>query len=535
MHWADALAVKLAHRGSKHVIAAGITPSGVFHIGHLREVLTGEMVHRACLRADLDSEFVFVVDSADPLRKVYDFLDPAYEQWVGHQLADIPAPDAEGRPGDGSTSYSDHFLEPFLAALHQIGVRPRIIDNHASYAEGRFATAARRACDEVEEIRRILEQVSGREFDDDWFPYNPVGSDGSMNGVRVTGYQWPHVEWVDALGVAGVSDLRKGEGKLPWRVDWPARWSWIGVTCEPFGKDHGTAGGSYSTARPISELFGHEPPMPLTYEWISLKGVGAMSSSGGISIGPMDVLELVPGEVLRYFISRSKPSRHLDFDCGMSLFTLADEYERVASQVARGNDPGEELTKRQRVLRAEAEGSIRYSSIDIEEVASDESWKVPFRHLAMLAQIRAADEDVHAALARGGYIDEADSPPRRLVEGLARMRAWLASPHFPDEMRVSIAEAVEAGFETGFDFEVCALLDPLLAAMESCEWSGEGINSCIVSAASAAQIPLKDTYRLLYTMLLGRSSGPRLAPLLAELSKQQVLSLLSEASKAARG
>ena len=74
IHWADAVAQKLSRRGKKHIIAAGITPSGEFHIGHLREILTGEMIHRACIRLGLDSEFVFVVDSADPLRKVYSFF-----------------------------------------------------------------------------------------------------------------------------------------------------------------------------------------------------------------------------------------------------------------------------------------------------------------------------------------------------------------------------------------------------------------------------------------------------------------------------
>ena len=61
----------------------------------------------------------------------------------------------------------------------------------------------------------------------------------------------------------------------------------FGVTCEPFGKDHGAAGGSYATGKEISVLFGDNPPYPLVYEWISLKGQGAMSSSTGNTIGPL--------------------------------------------------------------------------------------------------------------------------------------------------------------------------------------------------------------------------------------------------------
>jgi len=98
MHWADFAALTLSKRGDKHIIASGITPSGEFHIGHLREILTGDMVARACKDAGLDVELVFIVDSADPLRKVYPFLSDEYQQYIGCPLATIPAPDENGRP-----------------------------------------------------------------------------------------------------------------------------------------------------------------------------------------------------------------------------------------------------------------------------------------------------------------------------------------------------------------------------------------------------------------------------------------------------
>ena len=152
MHWADVAAKALIHKGDKHIVSTGITPSGEFHIGHLREILTGDMIARAARNAGLDVEFVFIVDTADPLRKVYDFLGPEYEQFIGHQLGSIPAPDSDGNPDwarfekEGWT-YGDHFLKPFLQALEQIGVRPRIIDNLESYQSGRFDALAKIACD----------------------------------------------------------------------------------------------------------------------------------------------------------------------------------------------------------------------------------------------------------------------------------------------------------------------------------------------------------------------------------------------------
>ena len=128
MHWAEVTANALSHRGQKHIIASGITPSGEFHIGHLREILTGDMIARACREKGMDVESVFVVDSADPLRKVYPFLSEEYSQYIGHPLANIPAPDSDGNPGNDGRNYAQHFLEPFLEALEKIDVKSKNLD-----------------------------------------------------------------------------------------------------------------------------------------------------------------------------------------------------------------------------------------------------------------------------------------------------------------------------------------------------------------------------------------------------------------------
>ena len=44
MHWADVIAEKLLEKGEEHVISSGITPSGQFHLGHMREILTADTI-----------------------------------------------------------------------------------------------------------------------------------------------------------------------------------------------------------------------------------------------------------------------------------------------------------------------------------------------------------------------------------------------------------------------------------------------------------------------------------------------------------
>ena len=522
MHWADHTAQTLRARGESQVIASGITPSGEFHVGHLREILTAEMIHRACLDAGMESRYIFIVDSMDPLRRVYDFLSPSYEQYIGHPLAYIPAPGPDGEPDQDGGSYADHFLAPFLPALKQIGVEPEVVMNHETYESGAFADKTHSAIEQRDEIRRVIEEVSGREVPEDWFPYNPLGSDGSIDGVSVTGYEHPHVHWVDSHGVEGMSDIRTAQGKLPWRIDWAAKWGIHGITCEPAGKDHGAAGGSYDTGIPICEMLGSEPPHKMVYEWIQLKGMGPMSSSKGLTVGPMDALALVPPEIMRYVIARSKVGRHIDFDTGPALFTTADEYERLVAEPPGGSN--EELSRRQQIARDTQLGALRLSQVKEGADPSDSIAGVSFRHLAMLAQIKSSDDDVWVSLRRSGHLE--GDPGAPLAGRLRRMRNWVDGPHFPDAAKVEVQSSVSEEVRTNLTDEQNAFLSSLSSAISDCEWTAKAIGDCIRLVATEVGIDGREAYVALYWIILGKSHGPRVASIMAEMERPDFETLI---------
>ena len=522
MHWADHTAQPLRARGESQVIASGITPSGEVPVGHLREILTAEMIHRACLDAGMDSRYIFIVDSMDPLRRVYDFLSPSYEQYIGHPLAYIPAPGPDGEPDQDGGSYADHFLAPFLAALKQIGVEPEVVMNHETYESGAFADKTHSAIEQRDEIRRVIEEVSGREVPEDWFPYNPLGSDGSIDGVSVTGYEHPHVHWVDSHGVEGMSDIRTAQGKLPWRIDWAAKWGIHGITCEPAGKDHGAAGGSYDTGIPICEMLGSEPPHKMVYEWIQLKGMGPMSSSKGLTVGPMDALALVPPEIMRYVIARSKVGRHIDFDTGPALFTTADEYERLVAEPPGGSN--EELSRRQQIARDTQLGALRLSQVKEGADPSDSIAGVSFRHLAMLAQIKSSDDDVWVSLRRSGHLE--GDPGAPLAGRLRRMRNWVDGPHFPDAAKVEVQSSVSEEVRTNLTDEQNAFLSSLSSAISDCEWTAKAIGDCIRLVATEVGIDGREAYVALYWIILGKSHGPRVASIMAEMERPDFETLI---------
>jgi len=522
MHWADYTAQNLSERGDLQVCASGVTPSGEFHIGHIREILTAEMIHRACLDLGLKSKYIFIVDSMDPLRRVYDFLSPTYEKYIGTPLAFIPAPGSDGEPNYEGESYAEYFLNPFLESLRNIGVVPEIVMNHEVYAQGKFSEKIDSAIKKKEEIKEIIEDISGRELPEDWFPYSPIGSEGSMDGVVVTGYKKPYVFWRDKQGVEGKSDINKAEGKLPWRIDWAARWGIHGITSEPAGKDHGSAGGSYDTGIPICRLLGSEPPQKMVYEWIQLKGMGPMSSSKGVTIGPVEALELVPPEILRYIIARSKVNRHIDFDTGVTLFETADEYERLVAELSNYDD--KELTRRKRIARDTNIGALRLSQINRGDDPKESLAGVSFRHLSLLAQVKNKDEDVWASLRNSKHMS--DEPNNILVERLKRMRNWINGEHFPEDSRIVIQNIISKEARNSISREHRNFLLKLKIKLVNCDWDEKTISSQIRDTARDEEFNVKEAYIALYWLILGKKSGPKVASIISEIERKDMLSLI---------
>tara|TARA_B100002052_G_C15886385_1_gene601755 strand:- start:1133 stop:2740 length:1608 start_codon:yes stop_codon:yes gene_type:complete len=530
MHWAERTAANLAHRGSSHLIAAGITPSGEFHIGHIREILTCDMIVRGCRQAGLDAELLFIVDSMDPLRKVYSFLSPDYEKYIGRPLYQIPPPDENGMPIlDSEKSYAEHFLNPFLDALNELGVELKLSWNHKEYKEGKFENASRIFLDNREEVARILTEVSGRPLEEDWWPYSPIGHDGSFDGITITGWEDPYVTWIDSNGKEGKSHIGRDEGKLPWRLDWPAKWDFHGVTCEPFGKDHAASGGSYATGRLLVEILGSKAPHPVPYEWIQLKGMGPMSSSANITVGPLEALEIVPPEILRYLIARNKPNRHIEFDTGGSLLEMADQYERLLSTWNPDEPPGEDATDRVRTAWDVDRSKISMSQTNPNASINnfDSETYVSFRHLSMVAQIRSDDEDVWKSLRTSGLLEGQPNPT--LVDRLNRMRNWINSEHFPDEYRIEIRTELTDDAKASFNDGDRNYLRTLQESLSTCEWESAIINDHICNLARENGMDLRNAFIILYNIHLGKPHGPRLASVLVEIPRETVIRALENA------
>ncbi len=510
MHWADVIARDLLTQKDSHVLATAITPSGPIHVGNMREVLTSEAVHRALRSAGGSTDFIYIADSYDPLRKVYPFLQAKdYERYVGLPLAEIPPPAPDGSIDRASDvpHYAGHFIRPFLSALDELGIRPRILDAYTMYQQGLYNDAILTALDHTEDIRRILEEVSGRTLEPGWLPFNVQCQEcGSLHTKpRCT---------KKGCDTEGEVDVRRPRaGKLPWRIDWPARWSFLGVSFEAAGKDHHAAGGSWDTGVRIArEVFGIEPPHGLQYEFIQLKTGGAMHSSAGNAISATQMLGITPPEVLRFLILRADPNKHIDFDPGLGILTLVEEYDRF-ERVAYGAEEAQLGIKDADRVYELSQPSARRRQMPLQ---------VPYRHLVTVVQMAEDDRDVVRILERSGEVPEglADADRAHIVDRARHVRQWL-STFAPDDLRFQVQHQTPSIAIAREDATLYAALAEALERLPT--WHGTEIHDTIHATVTSLGRKPGDGFRAVYRAILAKDRGPRAGHFLASLDRAFVV------------
>jgi lysyl-tRNA synthetase class 1 len=516
MHWAEVFADSLLQKQKKHVLATGITPSGPIHIGNMREILTTDAVYRCLREKGGDAQLIYVADDFDPLRRVYPYLPNMYEAHVGKPISEIPCPCGAHK------SYADHFLTSFLGALNEIGVIPKVYRASQMYAEGAYTESIQIALENTSRIRTILETISGRQMPKDWLPFNVQCQQcGRLSTTHPVLYEYPTIEYTCDCGHHGEVDIRKGHiGKLPWRVDWPARWRMLQVTFEPCGKDLATVGGARETgAKIVEDIYGYPHPALVVYEFILLKGQGAMHSSKGTALSAEQMLRMTPPEVLRFLLMKNQPGKHIEFDPGLGILDLVDEYDRE-ERVYFGV---EEELKGMKDLKKTYELSQPH------EVPKNLPVQFHYRHLVTLLQIGGNWDEVKKILIRTKQVpsDLNKEDETHLKQRLEHVSYWLET-FAPEMVKFKVQTTLPAIILTD---EQKKFLTELHERLPQMQWDSEEVHNTIYGIVEQQKILAHVAFKTLYQIILGQEKGPRAGYFLSNLDKQFVEQRITEAIK----
>ena len=506
MQWLNSIVDELfkRHPEGQIVVSSGVSPSGTYHLGTLREVLTAEVIAEEVRRRGREARHLHIVDDLDVFRKVPLNVPESWSQYLGRPLCDVPAPDGSDR------SYADYYLSDLFEAVEKMHLNIEIIRSHERYRAGDYAKVIEIALDNVESIKKVLTEVSGRDLDDSWTPIQVVENGIIKNRLyKSIDKNGKTVTFVDQSGNDQVASYIDGHVKLSWRVDWPARWAMLDVQAEPFGRDHATKGGSYDTGvRIVREVYGGEPPYPVPYHFINRVGeTKKMSKSAGNVITAAELLTILPPEIVWFFLLRYSPDKQLFFGEGETLLRLFDDFSSLLAKTDK-TDADRQLI-----------------DLCIRNVPHLVVSNVPFSHLVNTYQAALKDVDLTIKIIeRSEYAEIAHAQTEIIHRELAYIDNWLQS-WAPEEMKFELVENIDTNlFSTKETHFFASLAQKIIDAPTDA--NGEFFHLALYSLKDEVDMQPKEMFGALYRVLIGKTSGPRAGWFLSILPRDWLIARL---------
>lgn len=306
------------------------------------------------------------------------------------------------------------------------------------------------------------------------------------------------------------------------------RWAYEGVIFEPSGVDHSSPGSSFQVGGQIVGIFSGKQPIGPMYAFVGISGMAKMSSSKGGVPTPADALQIMEPQLLRWLYARRRPNQSFKIAFDQEIQRLYDEWDKLAGKVAEGP-----------VLPADAAAYARAVGTAAGELPKTPR-PMPYRTLASVADITAGAEDQTLRI-----LSELDpeNPLASLDEVRPRLdkaETWI-NTQVPAEERTVVRDEPDVELLKSLDDQGRESLRLLLDGLER-NWSLDGLTHLVYGVpkvqagfpadATAKELPpeikvaQRTFFALLYHLLVGRDTGPRLPTLLLAVGQDRVRKLL---------
>ncbi|MDD2822906.1 MAG: lysine--tRNA ligase [Candidatus Daviesbacteria bacterium] len=520
MFWADRVAKEIinSEKYKPYKVDEMFTPSGFMHIGNLRGSLVHDLMYKALRDAGESPVFTYVLNDFDPIDGLPDDLQE-FSKYLGVPLRNVPWKDKEYE------SFADYFASDMKNTLKKFGVDPQFLSSWDMYHEGKFNEEIKAALDNAVEIQNIYHEVSGSQKKaQGWYPLQVICPNcGKLGTTRV--YEWdgetvafkcePHmVKWAEGCDYEGRISPFNGNGKLPWKVDWPAHWKVIGVTIEGAGKDHSVAGSSRDVARELCKrVFKIEEPFNIPYEFFTIGGK-KMSSSKGVGLKAHDLFDLLPAEVGRFLYCRTEYKQEVNFDPfeTMAIPDLFDEYDRCYQHYIDGTD--------ENFGRA-------FELSQINKLPVKEKTFLP-RFIDVANYIQQPRIDIYQVFGeiKGESLNEVERDI--LEERIKYAKVWLDG-YAPDKYKFQMTNTVSKIAEslTEDQKEYLKKIIPLIKQ----EISAEDLQLKLYELSKERGLEAKKAFGAIYMALIGKESGPKAGWLLQQYPSDKIAERIEEVTR----
>lgn len=511
IHWADKIAEELISENDKeeYVVASGITPSGVVHIGNFRETITTDLVAKALINKGKKVRFIYSWDDYDVFRKVPKNMPKGeeLEKKLRQPIIDV------FDPFEKEESYARHNEVMVEKYLPIVGINPEFIYQSKKYRACEYANQIKIAMQKRKEIKEMLDKYRKEPLSENWFPTSIFCEKCNTDQTKIIGYDEEYkVKYKCKCGFEDEFDIRKkGIIKLLWRVDWPMRWAYEGVDFEPSGKEHSSAGGSNTTAEEIvKKIWNKNPPKHIMYEFISIKGMGGkMSSSKGNTINLEEMLRVYSPELIRYFFVSRLPKKYFEisFD-GVDVFRAYLEFQKLERI----------YYKKEECNKEELELNKRFYELSSVKIEKEMPPQIDFRHLTNLLQIfQGNKEKVKEQLGMDNdYLDVM----------INRANYWLDN-YAEDQFKFVVNENINKETLNELSDNQKNALKELNKKLDLIE-KEEEIIPVFKEVADNNNLKVKEFFQGAYKVLIGKEFGPQLSGFIFTIGKNKVKELLSQ-------
>lgn len=520
MFWTDEITASIIAKENKdsYLINDSTTPSGSSHVGALRGLIIHDLIREGLSLNDKKAKFVFGFDDFDPMDGLPSYIGENFRQYMGLPLSAVPAPDGK------HASFADQYASELKEVIKYLKIEPEYYYTTELYKTGKFNDSIKLTLDNAEKIRAIYKEVSGSDKGDDWYALNVVCPNcGKIGTTRVHGWDGSEVEfecmadmvdWAKGCGYKGKISPFDGNAKLPYKVEWPSKWSFMGVDIEGAGKDHTAAGGTREVASRIyREVFGKTPPHDAPYEHILIGGA-KMSSSKGLGVTACQMADLLPANILKFLFTRTKYKRAIEFNPeGDTIPLLYDEYDRCAKDFQDKVDSD--------MARA------FFYTVYSERSRGDKlpNYYLRFSKIANFLQMPRMDILAYATEEKSSELTEVEK--KEIENRIKVAKLWL-SGYAPDSVKFTISDIVPEVAKSLSDEQKKFLnkISDIISTQE--KWTGEDLHAKIHEIKNEMQIEPKQAFSAIYSSFLGKDSGPQAGWLLASLDQKFVIDRLRE-------
>lgn len=492
------------------------TMSGSAHVGSTRGVVIHGHISDVLTDAKIANKYLFEVNDFDPMDGLPIYLDQdRFKPYMGRILCDVPSPD------DKAKNYAEYFAAEFLEVIKKTGYEPELYRSSELYLSGKYNETIRLALDHADLIRAIYKEVSGSDKGEEWLPIQVICEQckkvGTTKAIKWDGKLVSYrceknmVKWAEGCGHSGTIDPFDGRAKLPWKVEWPAKWKIMSVKIEGAGKDHATKGGSRDIAKRISqEVFGYPEPLDIPYNFFVIGGK-KMSSSKGAGATAQEIADLLPSEILRLLMMK-EPKQEIDFDAyGDTIPILFDSYDRIATEYFE---------------KKETDWSTAFAFMHpVKEREKLEAHFFPrFSQIAYLVQMPHVDVLAKVTEMKGSALTSGDRA--EVEQRSAYAKRWL-SKYSPEKFKFELQEQVPelASSFTDEQYKALGAIHDYIVAHDPLD--GHELHSRIHDIKKEIEIDPKELFSAIYISFLGKDSGPQVGWFLSALPRDFVLSRLA--------